>query len=123
MNTWLMLSAGVLALLAVAHSIIGERLLIGPLTRRDDLPGMRGDGLLAKRTLRFAWHITSAFGLGVAALLIVLARSDDDVATPARIIALTLAASGLLALVIARGRHPAWILFFVAAVLAWLGST
>jgi len=123
MNLWLVAAAAVIVLLAIAHSYLGERILIGPLQRRDDLPPMMGDTTLSKRTLRFAWHVTSVLALGLAGLLLLLARYEQDTLTAARIIAATLALSGLLSLVIARGRHPAWILFFAAALLAWLGVT
>ena len=69
----LYVAAALMAALAVAHSIIGERKLIGPLARRDDLPPIFGTVALSAATLRFAWHVTSVLGLGFAAVLLAVA--------------------------------------------------
>ena len=78
-----------------------------------------------RRTLRFAWHVTSVLGFGVAAVLVHCARLtplDADSARVVRIIALTCAASFVVALVGSRARHPSWVVFLIVAILSWLGS-
>ena len=44
---------------AVAHSVLGERYILVRLFRRENLPRLFGSDELTKRTLRFAWHLTS----------------------------------------------------------------
>ena len=60
-------------LLAGAHSYLGERYIMVRLLRRDDLPKLFGGVDFTKRTLRFAWHLTSIAWVGLAwlALLII----------------------------------------------------
>jgi hypothetical protein len=115
----LYVAAALMAFLAVAHSIIGERRLIGPLARRDDLPRLFGGIRFSGATLRFAWHVTSILGLGVAAVLLALALGASD-AVIACTIGVTLIVSGVLPLVFTRGRHLAWAVFFAAGALCVL---
>lgn len=122
MSTLLCIAAALLVLVAAVHSFLGERYILIRLLRRD-LPKLFGSDVFTKRTLRFAWHITSAMGLGLAAILVALAAPESpSPRSIAGIIAATSAVSGLLALVGSRGRHPAWVAFFAIAILAWLGS-
>ena len=103
----LLLAATVLAtLVAVAHSYLGERYILIRLLRGDDLPKLLGGTTFTKRTLRFAWHLTSVAWLGFAALL----ASHQSPAPGAsslqlRIIAVTFAISGLITLLGSRARH------------------
>jgi len=123
MNTLLLSAAALLGLVALAHSYLGERYILIRLFRRNDLPKLFGNAEFTKRTLRFAWHITSVMGLGFATLLVTLASPGEGfVRMAAEIISATCALSGLLAFVGSRGRHLSWIAFFAIAVLAWLGS-
>lgn len=106
-------AAVVAALLVLAHSYLGERYILIRLFRRDDLPKLFGGTRFTKDTLRFAWHITSVAWLGLGALLAIPS------APPHRVVAVTFAASGLVALVASRGRHLSWVAFFAIAALAW----
>ena len=116
-------AALVLLLVAVAHSWLGERFILIRLFRGTDLPAVLGDADFTKRTLRFAWHVTSVMGLGFAALLVALASpAGTTVRMIAEIISATSALSGLVALVGSRGRHLSWVAFLAVAVLVWAGS-
>lgn len=115
----LYVASALMAMLAVGHSIIGERRLIGPLARRDDLPPLFGTVALSAATLRFAWHVTSLLGLGFAAVLLVVALGGSLQAVVCTI-GLTLIVSGVLPLVYTRGRHLAWVIFFAAGALCVL---
>lgn len=121
MSPLLSAAAGLAVLLALAHSYLGERYILIRLLRRDDLPKLLGGTIFTKRTLRFAWHLTSVAWLGFAALLGSLQAPLG--ASALRIIAATFALSGLVTLVGSRARHLAWIVFFLVAVLAWLSAT
>ncbi|MEO5922145.1 MAG: hypothetical protein ABIQ01_13480 [Pseudolysinimonas sp.] len=115
----LYVAAALMAILAVGHSIIGERKLIGPLAHRDDLPRLFGGTRFSAATLRFAWHVTSVLGLGFAAVLLAFAlgASGDVIVS---VIGWTLIVSGLLPLIATRGRHLAWVVFFAAGALCLL---
>jgi hypothetical protein len=112
-------AAALMAFLAIAHSIIGERRLIGPLAARDDLPRLFGGTRFTGPTLRFAWHVTSVLGLGFAAVLLAVALGASEAAIVCTI-GVTLIASGILPLVFTRGRHLAWAVFLAAGALCVL---
>lgn len=112
----LYVAAVLLAILAIAHSIIGEVRLIRSLAARDDLPTLYGTTRFTGATLRFAWHVTSVLGLGLAAVIAEIALGVSP-AVLASTIGWTLIACGVLPLVFTRGRHLAWAVFFAAGAL------
>ena len=123
MKPSLLIAAVLILLLGLVHSLLGERYILVRLFRRDNLPRLFGSDLFTKRTLRFAWHLTTVVWLGIAALLVQLA-SGRPLGAPdiGAALAITAGASGLVALVGSRGRHPAWIVFLVVAGLVWTGT-
>ncbi len=118
----LFVAAALMGILAVAHSIIGERKLIGPLARRDDLPPIFGTVALSAATLRFAWHVTSILGLGFAAVLLAIGLGADQ-SVVVSTIGWTLIVSGVLPLVATRGRHLAWVVFLAAGALCLIAAS
>lgn len=121
MSIPLVLAAALCIAISATHSYLGERYILIRLFRRDNLPKLFGGDLFTKRTLRFAWHITSLAWLGFAALLLLLARGGAvDRTTILRAVAATFLASALLSLVGGRGRHYSWIVFLAIALLAGL---
>jgi hypothetical protein len=123
MSIPLLVAAGMAALLAVAHSYLGERYILTRLFRRGGLPELFGGTEFTQRTLRFAWHLTSVAWVGLAGLLMALASSQDGSGrTQARLISVAFALSGVLAVVGSRGRHLSWVVFLAIAGLAWLGG-
>lgn len=111
MNITLSIAAVLLVLTGIAHSWLGERYILTRLFRHADLPRLFGGTDFTRRTLRFAWHITSIAWLGIAALLLAIAQGRVDVSTIGSIITATFVAHGLLSLVGSRGRHVSWIVF------------
>ena len=109
--------AACFALLAAAHSGLGEAAIIRPLLAADwtiDTPRWA-----VERIMRFAWHLTSIGWLALAAIVL-------DIATMA-VIGLTSLASAAVIFVMLRG-HLAWPIFLVAALAAlydqgWLSHT
>jgi hypothetical protein len=124
-NLALAIAAALLACIAFAHSYLGERYILIRLFRRSDLPKLFGGDVFTRRTLRFAWHITSLAWLGFSALLLGTTRAQSG-ALPLPIlgttIAMTFIASSLLALIGSRGRHYSWLVFLAVGVLAWVGT-
>ncbi|HEX7152779.1 MAG TPA: hypothetical protein VF618_14915 [Thermoanaerobaculia bacterium] len=121
MNTPLVIAAVLTAFLGIAHSYLGERYILMRLFRRGNLPELFRRHEFTRRTLRLAWHIMSVLAFGFAALLVVLASSvaAEELRTIGRIIAVTFALCGVMSLVISRGRHLSWVVFFAIAALVW----
>lgn len=119
-----MLVAALLAAsLGVAHSYLGERYILIRLLRRDNLPTLFGGVEFTKRTLRFAWHLTSVAWIGFAGLLVAMAPSGGVTeSTQLRVISATFPISGILALVGSRGRHFSWVVFLAIAALSWFAN-
>ena len=124
MNAYLF-AAGLLAvLIGLAHSWLGERFIVARLLRRNDLPHLFGSDVFTRRTLRFAWHLTTVAWWGFAALLWRLATASElglvgrNIAT---MIGWTFLVSAFVAGVGSRGRHLSWLVFTAIAALAWFG--
>ena len=125
MNLYL-LTAGVLATaVAFLHSYLGERYILIRLFRRPDLPHLFGDDVFTKRTLRFAWHLTSIAWLGFGVLLFLAAwgpTPEITVRSSLAVVQWTFLLSAAVAFLASRGRHLSWVLFLGIAVASWLGS-
>lgn len=123
MHTGLIVAAASLGAVAVAHSWLGERYILIRLFRRSDLPRLFGSDWFTRRTLRFAWHVTSLAWLGFAALLASLAGGAQPTrAGVLQTAAATFGATAAVALVGSRGRHLSWVAFLAIALLAWSAS-
>ncbi|HYF66436.1 MAG TPA: hypothetical protein VD886_26645 [Herpetosiphonaceae bacterium] len=125
MNTYLIIAGVLTALMALVHSVLGERMILLPLPRREDGPGRGGLSRGMRSTLRFTWHLTSVLGGGIAALFFHYGRMDAlaaDQAAVLTILAITFLISFLVALVGSRGRHPSWAVFLIVALLVWIGA-
>ena len=115
----LYLLAAVLALaLGLAHSFLGEKYILIRLFRREDLPKLFGGTEFTTRTLRFAWHLTSIAWWAAAALFFLLARGSISSASVAGVLAAMFLVSGVVALIVSRGRHLAWPVFLVIGFIA-----
>jgi hypothetical protein len=120
MNTARVAVAALTLLLAAVHSYLGERYILIRLFRRADLPKLFGSEEFTRRTLRFAWHLTSVAYLGLAAVLLSLPLTGGAVSrAPAQTVAVTFAISAVVAIVGSKGRHLSWIVFLALAALAW----
>jgi len=123
MNTPLLVAAGLILALGLVHSVLGERYILIRLFRRTDLPRLFGSDLFTRRTLRFAWHLTTVVWFGMGALLLQAAGPGPlSGADLGQTVMLTSVASAVVALVGSRGRHPAWLVFLVIGLLAWFGT-
>ena len=115
MNVMLLVAGLLSALIGIAHSVLGERLLLGPLFERGDLPKLLGSAAFARRTLRFTWHLTTVLllGIGVMVMILSLAPLDSQSACILRVLAITFAVCSLLSLIGARARHFSWWVFLM----------
>jgi hypothetical protein len=124
-NSALIAAAVLIFLLGLVHSILGERYILIRLFRRTDLPRLFGSDLFTRRTLRFAWHLTTVVWFGIGALLLAVpggAPAAVDSGRLGSILTVTALASAVVSLVGSRARHPAWLVFLAIAALCWLGT-
>ncbi len=118
----LLVVGGVLtALTGLLHSVLGERLVLGPLSRNESLPRLIRSRKFMMRTLRFTWHIMTVLLICVAAVLWHIAGGGGATGI-LMAIALTLLICAILSGWITRGRHFSWALFLGAAVCVWLAT-
>lgn len=103
--------------LGLAHSVLGEHFILVRLFRRDNLPKLFGGTEFTTRTLRFAWHITTVAWWGIAALLWLTASENLNSEAVLTVLGYTVVISGILPLVITRGRHLSWVVLFLAGAL------
>ncbi|MBL8525696.1 MAG: hypothetical protein JNN20_18600 [Betaproteobacteria bacterium] len=105
---------------------MGEKLLLIPLQKVEGLPTIGRSTRVAKETLRFAWHVTSVLGIGIAVILFYYAgvpKLATDQIYVLRVLSLTCQASFVIAIVGSRARHPSWIVFLLVSILIWLGAS
>ena len=124
MTPALLVAAFLALLVGVAHSYLGERYILIRLFRRQDLPRLFGSDWFTRRTLRFAWHLTSIAWWGFAAILLAAASSSGAHFREKTLMAIaaTFLASAAITAGASRGRHLAWIVFLAIAVLAFLAG-
>lgn len=122
-------AAGVLAfLVGLAHSVLGE-ILIFRRMRKGGLVPTDGGSLLEERHVRIlwaSWHVLTALGWFIGAVLCWLSLSRSDSESFAFIesgIIIAMLVGSAFVLVGTRGKHPGWVGLLGVAVLVWLGST
>ena len=113
----LLWAAALAAITALAHSVLGERKLIGPLLSKAD--GVL-ESTLARNVTRFAWHWTSVLWLLVAAVLALAAYGD--IAMPWLVFAIGAAhfVIGIADAILTRGQHIGWPLITLVGALSLL---
>ncbi|MEO6359964.1 MAG: hypothetical protein ABIO43_05235 [Sphingomicrobium sp.] len=112
---WFWLSAALMTATAVAHSILGEKKLIGPQLR--DRRGVM-EKAFARTITRYAWHVTSALML-VSALTVVWPGAPHKLIGAIGAIWLLL---GLVSLISTRGKHVGWPVLCGAGLCALIGA-
>ena len=124
MNILLLIGGLFSVLIGLAHSVLGEKLVLRPLFERGNLPRLLGSESFAKQTLRFTWHLTTVLlvSIGVIVMALSLASLDLQSVWILRVLAISFAACSLLSLIGARGKHFSWWVFLIIAVLLWLGA-
>jgi hypothetical protein len=117
-NGLLFTAAVLLVVTAFAHSVLGERRLLGPLLARRE--GILASDL-ARFILRFAWHLTSVTWAVLAVILVQLVRDPATArfwAAAGTGVAFT--GVGLFDAVATRGRHVGWPFLTAIGIVALL---
>lgn len=124
MNAPLVTAASVLAMVGLAHTVLGELLMFRNLRTRGIVP-TAGQPVLRERQVRIlwgTWHLVTVLAWAMSALLWRLGTVPADTALGAWVAdvagAATLA-SGVLVFYATEGRHPAWAALLVVAALVW----
>jgi hypothetical protein len=81
-----------------------------------------GSEALTRRTLRFAWHLTTLAWFGFAALFVLLAEGTVSRAQLGVVAVTRFLLHAVVALVASRGRHFAWPVFLAISVLVLLAT-
>ena len=124
MNPYLTAASALCVVGALIHSVLGERLIFGPLFK-GELPKLQGSEAFMKQVLRAFWHGFSIFLAGIATVLISAATVDPLEGSGRWMIGImqwtVLIPLALYVLIQTRGKHFAWVLFALASILIWLG--
>jgi hypothetical protein len=116
------LAATLCAIVGLAHSVLGERYILTRLFRRSELPPLLGGTEFTRRTLRFAWHLTSLAWWGFAALFASMAQGPLTTARTCAVLAIVFLINAAVTFGASRGRHLAWPIFLAIGVIAALGA-
>uniref|UniRef100_Q0HZD1 Uncharacterized protein n=1 Tax=Shewanella sp. (strain MR-7) TaxID=60481 RepID=Q0HZD1_SHESR len=125
MQTYFIFAAIVTVIVGVVHSMLGEILIFKKLRKRGIVPTESAPPLQARnvKILWATWHLASAFGFGIAGILLSLSNSklspDPIVIYP---LLFAFIVGSLLVLFATRGKHPGWVGLLVVAVLIYLGG-
>ncbi len=117
----LILAVVLILLIGIAHSYLGERYILSRMFR-NSLPPLFGSDAFTKRTLRFTWHITSVAWLGFAALVLQIHRGGITSSGALITISITFAVTGIMALVVSRGRHLSWLAFGAISAACYVAA-
>jgi hypothetical protein len=120
MKATLYFAGGLIGVLGIAHSYVGERHLLKRVARRARLPRLVGRVAVTRRTLQVVWHLFTVACFGLAGVIFALA-AYGGVRTQARFFSLTFVAEGVLLLAMARTRLLGWVaMCFLCAALTWI---
>jgi hypothetical protein len=124
MSVPLIAAAILSAAIGIAHSMLGEKLVLGPLFERGEVPKLLGSATFARNTLRFTWHVTTVLLIGVGAVVFLLSRTPIDAQSVSvlRVLSVTFGVNTLISLIGARGKHFSWWVFLIITVLLWFGA-
>jgi hypothetical protein len=116
-------AAALCVLIGTIHSYLGERFILIRLFRNQNIPQLFGSDYFTKRTLRFAWHITTVAWFGFGYILFVISQGNENI-TRAVLFTISIAffITGALAFGFTRGRHISWLVFWTIAGLSYFAT-
>ncbi|WP_298307155.1 hypothetical protein [uncultured Erythrobacter sp.] len=114
-SIWLWLSAAIMTLVAIAHSVGGASSVLGPiLAQGNPHPDME----IAPALLGYLWHALSAFMVLSAAVLVW----PDTPRALIVLVGMFWIALGIADIATSHFKHPGWIPMGIAGVLAIIGA-
>lgn len=126
MNFYLLAAGALIFVIGLLHSVFGEIMIFNRMRKGGIVPTEGGKPLGEGhvRILWACWHLQTALGWGMSAILIWLALHASQVGSFAFIanaVAASTIAGALFVLVGTQGKHPGWIGLLGVAVLVWFG--
>ena len=125
---WFLFSASIITfVVGLIHTVLGEVIVFRKMRRHGFIP-TDGGSLLSESDVRIlwsTWHALTAFGWGMALLLLWLARhSSHDSTYPLliNIVATSMLVGSALVFIGTKGRHPGWVGLLIVALLSWIGG-
>jgi hypothetical protein len=120
----LAIAAGLCVAIGLVHSILGERFILTRLFRGSQIPPLFGSDFFTRRTLRFAWHLTTIAWLGLGYLVWAFSRApaDPEIVVLGTVFTVFFV-SGAVALLASKGKHLSWIVFWAIAGLVLAART
>ena len=112
----LLVAIGLIVFIGLAHSYLGERYILVRLFRRP-LPELFGSDEFTKKTLRFAWHITTIAWMGLAAILWQVHGGHASYSNLLGVVGAAFGISAIVALLASRGRHLSWLVFGAISII------
>ena len=105
------------------HSYLGERYILIRLFRKSTLPPIFGSDVFTRRTLRFAWHLTTVAWWGFGCLLLVVSYESYDLRSMVLLVVWgVFFINGAIVLIASKGIHMSWVVFWtIAALVAFVG--
>ncbi len=114
-------AAALCVLIGIIHSYLGERFILIRLFKNQNIPQLFGSDYFTKRTLRFAWHMTTVAWAGFGYLLLVVAQGNENMTqTVLSTICMVFFITGVLAFGFTRGRHISWLVFWAISGISYL---
>jgi hypothetical protein len=124
MNPYFVAAAMLTFLVGLTHSVLGEVMIFSRM-RENGLVPTNGGGLLRESNVRIlwaSWHVLTALGWGMGAILLWLALPSSN-ANPfiAHAVVTSMLVGAAFVAIGTRGRHPGWVGLLGVAALVWLG--
>ena len=105
------------------HSYLGERFILIRLFRGKNIPHLFGSDYFTKRTLRFAWHITTVAWFGFGYMLFIISEGNENITQSVlHTISIVFLVSGVFSFVFTKGKHLSWLVFWAIAGLSYYVS-
>lgn len=117
----LIVAAGLALGIGLAHSVLGEKYILIRLFRQP-LPRLFGSDRFTRRTLRFAWHLTTIAWCGLAAIMILVQLGDASRPNLLNIVGATFGVTAVTALIASHGKHLSWIVFGTISFICFVAA-
>ena len=119
----LVIAAFLSFIIGVIHSYLGERYILIRLFRRDNIPVLFGSDSFTKRTIRFAWHLTTIAWVGFSVILISISTDQPDLKyLVLKIVGSVFLVSGIFSFGFTKGKHLSWLFFWTIAAICYFAG-
>lgn len=106
------------------HSYLGERFILNMLFKHGTVHKLFGSDYFPKRTLWFAWHITTVAWWGFAYILCSIDSGVSNLEVHTlNAIGVVFLVSGLFSFLSTKGKHLSWVIFWTITVLCFVSAS